>query len=117
MSDANADCLFCRIVSGAIPSDRVYEDDEVIAFHDIAPVAPTHVLVIPRRHVADAHALTLDDGRLLAGLFAAARSVADASDLGGGYRIVTNIGEDGGQSVAHLHLHVLGGRSMSWPPG
>ena len=117
MSDADADCLFCRIVAGAIPSTRVYEDEDVIAFHDITPVAPTHVLVIPRRHVADAHALTLDDGPLLTRLFAAARSVADASGLEGGYRIVTNIGEDGGQSVAHLHLHVLGGRPMTWPPG
>jgi histidine triad (HIT) family protein len=114
---AEADCLFCRIVAGAIPSDRVYEDDETVAFRDIAPQAPTHVLVIPRRHVADAHALTDADDALLGRLFAAARRVADDADLADGYRVVTNVGEDAGQSVNHLHLHVLGGRSMTWPPG
>ena len=111
------DCLFCRIARGEIPSQRIHEDEDVIAFRDIAPVAPTHVLVIPRRHVPDAHSLSADDGPLLARLFTAARSVADAEGLAGGYRIVTNIGEHAGQSVDHLHLHVLGGRAMTWPPG
>lgn len=117
MTDRDPDCLFCRIVAGEIPSDRVHEDDEVVAFRDINPRAPTHVLVIPRRHIADAHALTADDGPLLAALFGAARKIADAAGLAGGYRIVTNVGADAGQSVFHLHLHLLGGRTMSWPPG
>jgi histidine triad (HIT) family protein len=117
MTDREADCLFCRIVTGEIPSDRVYEDDAVIAFRDINPQAPTHVLVVPRRHVADAHALTDDDGPLLAALFAAVRRIAADAGLTKGYRVVTNVGPEAGQSVFHLHLHLLGGRSMSWPPG
>lgn len=117
MSERDPDCLFCRIEAGEIPSDRVYEDDEVIAFRDIAPRAPTHVLVVPRRHVADVHALTDDDGQLLARLFGAARRIADEAGLSNGYRVVTNVGAEAGQSVFHLHLHVLGGRAMSWPPG
>ena len=117
MTDRVAECLFCRIVGGEVPSDRVYEDDDVIAFRDIAPRAPTHVLVVPRRHVADAHALTDEDGPLLAALFAAVRRVADEAGLARGYRVVTNIGPESGQTVFHLHLHLLGGRPMSWPPG
>lgn len=115
--DSDKACLFCRIVSDQIPSDRVYEDDEVLAFRDIAPQAPTHVLIIPRRHIADAHDLTDDDGPLLAALFGAARRIADEAGLGNGYRVVTNIGPESGQTVFHLHLHLLGGRSLAWPPG
>jgi histidine triad (HIT) family protein len=117
MADRDPDCLFCRIESGEIPADRVYENDEVLAFHDVNPRAPTHVLVIPRRHVPDAHALTEEDGPLLGALFAATRRIADEAGLGRGYRIVTNVGPEAGQSVFHLHLHLLGGRSMGWPPG
>jgi histidine triad (HIT) family protein len=117
MADRDPDCLFCRIASGEVPADRVHEDDQVIAFRDINPRAPTHVLVIPRRHVADAHALDDADGPLLAALFAATRRVADAEGLSEGYRIVTNVGPAAGQTVLHLHLHLLGGRSMGWPPG
>jgi histidine triad (HIT) family protein len=117
MIDRDPDCLFCRIVADEIPSDRVFEDDEVIAFRDIAPRAPTHVLVIPRSHIPDAHALTDADGPILAKLFAATKRLADEAGLGSGYRIVTNVGPDAGQSVFHLHLHLLGGRSMGWPPG
>lgn len=117
MTDRDPDCLFCRIVAGEVPSDRVYEDEEVIGFRDISPRAPTHVLVIPRRHVADAQALTEEDGPLLAALFAAARRIADDAGLQNGYRLVTNVGPEAGQSVFHLHFHLLGGRSMSWPPG
>lgn len=117
MTDRDADCLFCKIVAGEIPSDRVYEDEEVIAFRDIAPRAPTHVLVIPRRHIADAHALTDADGELLARLFSVVRKVADDAGLGSGYRVVTNVGPESGQTVFHLHLHLLGGRPMAWPPG
>jgi histidine triad (HIT) family protein len=117
MADPGAACLFCRIAAGEIPSDRVYEDDEVIAFRDVAPQAPTHVLVIPRRHVPSVHELTADDAALLASCFAAIRRVADAERLANGYRVVTNVGRDAGQSVFHLHFHVLGGRATSWPPG
>jgi histidine triad (HIT) family protein len=117
MTDRDPDCLFCRIVAGEIPSDRVLEDDDVIAFRDINPRAPTHVLVVPRRHIADVQHLTDADGELLARLFAAVRRLATDAGLESGYRVVTNVGPDAGQSVAHLHLHLLGGRTMSWPPG
>jgi histidine triad (HIT) family protein len=117
MTDRDPNCLFCRIVAGELPSDRVHEDDEVIAFRDIAPRAPTHVLVIPRRHIPDAHALTDDDAPLLGRMFAAIRTVADHAGLANGYRVVTNVGPESGQTVFHLHLHLLGGRPMAWPPG
>lgn len=117
MTDRDPDCLFCRIVAGEIPSDRVHEDDDVIAFRDIAPRAPTHVLVIPRRHIPDAHALTESDADLLAKLFTVVREVAEAEGLEKGYRVVTNVGPESGQTVFHLHLHLLGGRPMAWPPG
>ena len=117
MTDRDPECLFCRIVAGEIPSDLVHDDDDVIAFRDIAPRAPTHVLVIPRRHIADAQALTDEDGELLAKLFAVVRSVAGAEGLERGYRVVTNVGPESGQTVFHLHLHLLGGRPMAWPPG
>jgi histidine triad (HIT) family protein len=110
------DCLFCGIVAGDIPSDRVYEDEAVIVFRDIAPRAPTHVLAIPRRHIASVDDLTDNDGPLLAALFGALRGVARDGGLRG-YRIVSNVGAESGQSVFHLHFHLLGGRSMSWPPG
>ena len=117
MNDRDPDCLFCRIVAGEIPSDTVHEDDDVIAFRDIAPRAPTHVLIIPRRHISDAHALTVADGDLLGKLFGVARQVADQAGLERGYRVVTNVGPESGQTVFHLHFHLLGGRRMSWPPG
>ncbi len=111
-----ADCLFCRIAAGEIPSDRVFEDEQVIVFRDINPRAPTHVLAIPRRHLASAADLTDADAGLLAALFAALRSAAEAEGLAG-YRIVSNVGAESGQSVFHLHFHLLGGRFMGWPPG
>jgi histidine triad (HIT) family protein len=111
-----ADCLFCRIAAGEIPSDRVFEDEAVIVFRDINPRAPTHVLVIPRRHLASVADLTDADGDLLAALFGALRHVAEESGLKG-YRIVSNVGAESGQSVFHLHFHLLGGRPMTWPPG
>lgn len=117
MGDRDPDCLFCKIVAGEIPSERVHEDDTVVAFRDVAPRAPTHVLVVPRRHVTDVHALSDADGDLLAKLFGVVRSVADREGLRNGYRVVTNVGEESGQSVFHLHLHLLGGRPMAWPPG
>jgi histidine triad (HIT) family protein len=113
-----ADCLFCRIVAGEIPSTRVHEDDEIIAFRDIAPRAPTHILVIPRRHIASAADLTEADGPMLGRLFAATAQIArDQGITEGGYRIVTNVGTWGGQTVDHLHLHLMGGRPFVWPPG
>ncbi len=117
MTARDPDCLFCRIVSDEIPSDRVYEDAEIIAFNDIAPQTPTHVLVIPRRHIPDAHVLTVGDGNLLAKLFQVIREVADVAGLENGYRVVTNVGPESGQTVFHLHFHLLGGRTMGWPPG
>jgi Diadenosine tetraphosphate (Ap4A) hydrolase and other HIT family hydrolases len=114
---ADSDCLFCRIATGEIPSEQVYADDDVLAFRDLAPRAPTHLLVIPRRHVPSAHDLSDSDGELLGRLFSVMRRLADDAGLGSGYRIVTNVGPDAGQSVEHLHFHLLGGRHMSWPPG
>jgi histidine triad (HIT) family protein len=112
-----SDCLFCRMASGEIPVDKVHEDDLVFAIRDINPQAPTHVLVIPVAHVASAAELTAADGPLLGRLFAVAAAIARDEGLDGGFRLVTNIGPDGGQSVAHLHVHLLGGRRMAWPPG
>jgi len=111
-----ADCLFCRIAADEIPSDRVFEDDAVIVFRDISPKAPTHVLAIPRRHLDSVADLTDADGPLLAALFGAMRQVAEGAGLKG-YRILSNVGAESGQSVFHLHFHLLGGRAMAWPPG
>ncbi len=112
------DCLFCRIASGEIPSDKVYEDELVLAFRDIDPQAPVHVLIIPKKHIASVSALTAQDDATLAAMFAAARSIAATLGIAeGGYRVVSNVGADAGQSVPHLHLHLLGGRSLAWPPG
>lgn len=111
-------CLFCRIIAGDIPSEVVYEDELVLAFDDINPVAPVHQLIIPLRHVASAAELTESDAELLGRVFAVAADLARKAGLTeGGYRVVTNIGADGGQSVAHLHFHLIGGRGMAWPPG
>lgn len=111
------DCLFCRIVEGEIPSDRVLEEDDLLAFRDIDPKAPTHVLVIPKRHLASVESAGGDDAGLLGRLLLAAARVARDEGLDGGWRVVSNVGDDGGQSVSHLHLHVLGGRPLRWPPG
>jgi histidine triad (HIT) family protein len=116
MTDRDPDCLFCRIVAGEIPSDRIHEDEEVIVFRDINPAAPTHVLAIPRRHIPSADDLTDGDAGLLAALFLSLRRVASDAGLRD-YRMVTNVGAGAGQSVFHLHLHLLGGRPFSWPPG
>ena len=116
MSTVN-DCLFCRIASGVIPADIIVENDHALAFRDIDPKAPTHALVIPKSHFADVDELTESDPDLAGKLLALASEVAKVEELVTGYRIVTNIGEGAGQSVAHVHFHVLGGRSLSWPPG
>jgi histidine triad (HIT) family protein len=115
---ADPTCLFCRIVAGEIPSTKVHDDDLVFAFRDIAPRAPTHILVIPRDHIASAADLTEADGPMLGRLFAVAAKLArDEGIAEGGYRLVSNVGRLGGQSVDHLHFHLLGGRPFSWPPG
>jgi histidine triad (HIT) family protein len=111
------DCLFCRMASGKIPVAKLHEDELVFAIRDINPMAPTHVLVIPTAHVGSAAELTDADGPMLARLFEVASGIADQDGLGGGWRLVTNVGPDAGQSVPHLHVHLLGGRSMGWPPG
>lgn len=110
------DCLFCRIASGNLPADVVDSDDSVMVFRDINPKAPVHLLAIPRRHVTSAADLTEADADLLYRLFAALRAAAEREGVAS-YRIVTNVGADAGQSVLHLHLHLLGGRRLTWPPG
>ncbi len=113
-----SDCLFCRIVAGQIPSTRLHDDDLVIAIRDIAPQAPTHILLIPRRHIASAVDLVETDGPLLGRLFAVAAAIARSAGIAdAGYRLVSNVGAWGGQSVHHLHIHLMGGRTFEWPPG
>ena len=113
-----ADCLFCKIVAGDIPAERVLESSRTIAFRDVNPQAPTHVLVIPKDHYPDLAALAASDGGLLDEVAAQAHRVAEAEGIdGGGYRVVFNTGPEAGQTVFHAHAHVLGGRRLAWPPG
>ena len=112
-----ADCLFCKIANKELDSEIVHESENALAFKDINPAAPTHVLVIPKRHVASAHELSSAEGGLLGELFEVMAAVARDAGVAEGHRIVTNIGTDAGQSVHHLHFHVIGGRRLSWPPG
>ena len=114
MSEQN---IFQKIISGEIPADIVYEDEQCLAFHDIAPQAPTHVLVIPRKPVRSVAELEDDDGELVAHLWKVIRNLADQLGLQNGYRVVVNCGRDGGQEIEHLHYHLLGGRALKWPPG
>lgn len=111
------DCLFCRIVTGEVPAQVVHEDDRTLAFRDVSPQAPTHVLVVPKAHHDDVTALADADPALLADVLATAVVVARSERLDGGFRLVVNTGADGGQTVGHLHVHVLGGRALAWPPG
>ncbi|MHB8220517.1 MAG: histidine triad nucleotide-binding protein [Acidimicrobiales bacterium] len=113
-------CLFCNIVAGNVAADVVHETDRIVAFRDINPTAPVHVLVVPRRHIENAAALELEDAQDVAAMFVAARTVAAGEGIASsdrGYRLVMNVGPDALNSVPHLHLHVIGGRAMSWPPG
>jgi histidine triad (HIT) family protein len=111
-------CLFCNIVARTVPAQIVLENDHVVAFRDIRPVAPTHALVIPKKHVTGIHDATPEDAAMLGQVLLAARDVAEQLGLAdGGYRLVVNQGPDAGQSVFHLHCHVIGGRTMAWPPG
>jgi len=117
MTDRDANCLFCKIAGGEIPADIVHQDDLVLAFRDINAKAPTHVLLIPRRHIASAAELGAQDAEMLGRLFSVAAQVARDAGVERGYRLVSNVGAGAGQSVPHLHFHLLGGRSMTWPPG
>jgi histidine triad (HIT) family protein len=113
-----SDCIFCRIASGSIPARVLFADDELLAFHDVAPQAPAHVLVIPKRHIGSLAEATPGDGELLGRLLAAAaRAAREAGIAETGYRVVSNSGATAGQSVPHLHFHVMGGRTFGWPPG
>lgn len=116
MSDSN--CLFCRIVSGQIPATKIYEDEHSLAFRDINPQAPVHVLLIPKHHVVSLKEAGSDDHGVLGHLLIVAGKIAAQEGIAeSGFRVVANSGSDAGQSVFHLHLHVMGGRSMAWPPG
>ena len=110
-------CLFCDVVAGKIPAKIVTDEPDAIAFHDIRPVSPTHVLVIPKKHIESLSESTADDAALLGRLLVVARETAAKLGLTQGFRVVINNGEHGGQTVGHLHLHVLGGRHHTWPPG
>ncbi|MBI5209449.1 MAG: histidine triad nucleotide-binding protein [Elusimicrobia bacterium] len=112
-----SDCLFCRIVARQIPAEVVYEDDLALAFKDVDPQAPTHVLVVPKRHIPALSETTDDDAALLGHLQRVACRISKDNALSGGFRVVANNGRGAGQSVDHLHYHVLGGRAMKWPPG
>ncbi|GIW19875.1 MAG: histidine triad nucleotide-binding protein [Chloroflexota bacterium] len=113
-----SDCLFCRIVAGTVPSTKVYEDDQVVAIRDIAPRAPTHILLMPREHIPSVAELTDGHAPLVGHLFAVAADIARREGIAeAGYRIVTNVGRWGGQTIDHLHFHLMGGRPFEWPPG
>ena len=112
-----ADCLFCKIAGGELSTDFLVETDQAVAFRDINPQAPTHILVIPKRHIPSLAQLQPEDQALMGELLLLIKELAEQQDLGDGYRVVVNIGRDGGQSVDHLHFHLLGGRSLKWPPG
>lgn len=110
------DCVFCKIIEGEIPTDKIYEDEDIIAFNDLDPQAPIHFLVIPKKHITSLATLDESDSDIVAKIMLVIQKLAKENNLEG-YRVVTNIGEDGGQSVPHLHFHVLGGRAFHWPPG
>ena len=112
-----ADCLFCKIVAGEIPSTKIYEDEYVYAFLDIAPQAPFHAIVIPKEHIASADEITADNSILIAKVFEAVAKIAKQENLENGYRVVNNCGADGGQTVGHIHFHLLARRNLAWPPG
>ena len=112
------DCLFCKLISGEIPATEVYRDDDIFAFEDINPIAPTHILVIPIKHLSDIKSANVDDQELIGKMLLIANQIATEKGLAeDGFRYVINTGKNGGQTVYHLHLHIIGGRSLSWPPG
>lgn len=111
------DCIFCKIAAGEIPSQKAYEDDQVLAFYDLDPQAPVHVLIIPKQHIVSAAAVTPENSAVLARIFEVAAKLAAELGLNDGFRVVTNSGMAAGQTVPHLHFHLLGGRDFTWPPG
>ncbi len=111
------DCIFCRIIAGEAPAQKVYETESVVAFRDANPQAPTHILIVPRKHIARIADLGPEDASLMGGLIYAAKVVAEQEGIGQGFRLVFNNGPQAGQSVYHIHLHLLGGRAFRWPPG
>ncbi len=111
------DCIFCKIVNGEIPSNKVYEDDKVLAFHDLDPKAPIHILIIPKQHIKSVAELDESNSAVVAHIFEVASKLAKEFKLDNGFRVVTNIGQSAGQTVPHLHFHLLGGRDFTWPPG
>lgn len=111
------DCLFCKIATGEIPSTKIYEDKFVYAFADIAPAAPFHAIIIPKEHIKSADDINENNSHLIAKVFEVAAKIAKAENLENGYRIVNNCGEDGGQTVGHIHFHLLARRNLAWPPG
>ncbi|MBE6829992.1 histidine triad nucleotide-binding protein [Caproiciproducens sp. R2] len=111
------DCVFCKIANGEIPSKKAYEDDRVLAFYDLDPQAPVHILIIPKEHIQSVEDITEENSAIVAHIFEVAAKLAKENNLEKGFRVVSNVGKDGGQSVPHLHFHLLGGRSMKWPPG
>ncbi|MBQ2135883.1 MAG: histidine triad nucleotide-binding protein [Clostridia bacterium] len=112
-----SDCLFCKIAAGEIPSTKVYEDDYVYAFLDIAPQAPFHAVIIPKEHIGSADEINGENSILIAKVFEAVAKIAKQEKLENGYRVVNNCGEDGGQTVHHIHFHLLARRNLAWPPG
>ena len=113
-----SDCLFCKIVSGEIPCDKIYENDKLIAFRDIDPKAPTHILVIPKKHIRSINELETSDQNLAGEILLAAKEIARIENIeSSGYRTIFNTNNDGGQTVYHIHMHVMGGRQLHWPPG
>ncbi len=111
------DCLFCKIIAGDIPSAKVYEDDTVFAFRDIEPQAPTHILIVPKEHIKSAAEITAQNSAVISHIFEVAAEIAKAEGLDDGFRIVNNCGDSAGQTVKHLHFHLLGGRNFTWPAG
>ncbi len=111
------DCVFCKIAEKEIPSNIVYEDDQIICFHDLEPQAPVHVLIIPKKHIASMDDVSADDQQLMGYIMIKVKEIAKTLRLENGYRLVNNCGEDGFQTVKHLHFHLLGKRKMTWPPG
>ena len=113
-----SECLFCKIRDGEIPAEMVYEDDDVLAFNDVNPQAPVHVLVIPKKHISTVNDIGADDAALVGKMVQAAKEIANQRKIAAdGYRLVVNCNQNAGQTVFHIHLHLLGGRRMSWPPG
>ena len=112
------DCLFCKIRDGGIPSDKIYENDDILAFRDVNPQAPTHILIVPRKHIASVNDLEDEDANIMGKMLLAAQDIAGFEGVAAnGYRLVVNCNADAGQTVFHIHMHLLGGRNMTWPPG